>query len=518
MTSSSSLAAFRLLLAHDLRVGWRDFRSHFRLLSDRAMLLLVLGLAVVMHGAAWQTGSELAAIGFADAAGRTRVVLDLAPGIAFVVLLMLAQALGGLTRTLYGRGDLDLILSSPLPLRAVFAVRVLAVALGTAASAAIFVVPVAVVALLHGAWRGLALLPMLAGTAMLTSAVGLAVVMALLAALGPRRTRLAAQIAATFVGGGFMLWLQVHRYLPSPTVPDAAVPGAAVLEALWLLPTRAAAGDGPSLLAWVGTGAVAFAAAILGLSGRFAKGIAAASGLPAPVVAVTRAAGHDRPFRAGLARTLRQKEWRLVRRDPWLVSQLLLQVLYMTPMLLMLRNATGGGGSVALAVAPMLVVVCYQLSASMTWLGLSAEDAPELLATAPVDVSSLQAGKLAAVAQLCAGVAVLPLGWLFWLSPGAALRTAAMAAVAVMAAMLLALWHTRSAPRSGFAARHRESKLLAVLEMVMSMVMGVAAALAVAGSLWVGVPLGLAVLILLVNRPSRRSLAQASAVPLRAPA
>jgi ABC-2 type transport system permease protein len=157
------LAAVRLLLAHDLRLAWRDFRAHFRLLDDRAVAALVVVLMLVMHAAAWSTGTQMAAIAAADGAGRERVAVDLAAPGAFILLLMLAQTLSGLTRTLYGRSDLDLILTSPFPARVVFAVRVLAVGLGAAASAAIFVVPVTDVALLHGGWRSLAMLPTLAG-------------------------------------------------------------------------------------------------------------------------------------------------------------------------------------------------------------------------------------------------------------------------------------------------------------------------------------------------------------------
>ncbi len=493
------------LLAHDLRLGWREFRGHFRLLGNRGLLVLVALLVLAMHGAAWTTGTQLAEIGRADAAGRARVIADLAPGVTFILLLMLAQALSGLTKALYGRSDLDLILASPFSARTVFAVRVLAVGLGSAASAAIFVVPVADVALLQGAWRALALLPMLAGTALVTSAVGLAIVMSLLATLGARRTRLAAQIVATFAGGGFMVWLQVRRFLPALDPAAWTIPGPAALDDLWLLPTRAAAGEGTSLLLWLGLGAVLFAGAVFAFAGQFARGIAAASGLPAPSGRARRARGIDRPFRSGLWSTLRHKEWRLIRRDPWLLSQLLLQVLYMTPMLFMLMNGTGAGKSLPVALAPMIVVVAYQVSASMTWLSLSAEDAPDLLASAPVTSSALQRGKLIAVAELCAGLAGGPLLWLATLSLRAAAETALLAGLAVAIAMLLSLWHTKPAPRSGFAARHRESKLLALMEMVMSMLLGVTAALLVAGSRWMMLPLGVAALVMLVNRPRRRS-------------
>jgi ABC-2 type transport system permease protein len=503
-----ALAAVRLLLAHDLRLAWREFRSHFRFLDNRAMAALVVVLVLVMHGAAWSTGLQLAAITVADSAGRERVAADLAPAGAFILLLMLAQTLSGLTRTLYGRSDLDLILTSPVPAPIVFAVRVLAVGLGAAASAAIFVIPVADVALAHGGWRSLALLPTLAGAAFATSAVGLVIVMGLLAVLGPRRTRLAAQIVATFIGGGFMVWLQLRRTLGPGALHGLSLPAfacPAFLVHLWLLPLRAAAGLGPAIVLWLAASAGAFVVVVLLSAGRFAAGIAAASGLPASVRPPRFGRRAEHRFGTGLARILCAKEWRLIRRDPWLLSQLLLQILYMTPMLAMLMNGDGAVGRLTVALAPMIVVVAYQVAASITWLSLSAEDAPELLATAPVTPASLQNGKLIAVAQLCAGLAALPLVWLASQSPRAAGETALLAAIGVAMAMLLSIWHTKPAARSGFAARHRESKLLALMEMVMSMLLGVTAALFVVGSAWSLLPLGLAGLVLIVNRPRRRS-------------
>ena len=507
-------AAIRLLLVHDLRLAWRDFRSHFRLLDDRAMVALVALLMLVMHAAAWSTGTQMAAIASADVAGRERVAVDLATPGAFVLLLMLAQALSGLTRTLYGRSDLDLILTSPFPARIVFAVRVLAVGLGAAASAAIFVVPVTDVALLHGGWRSLAMLPSLAGAALAVSGVALGLVMGLLALLGPRRTRLAAQIVATFIGGGFMVWLQVRRML-LPALPDwlTAVRLPAALTDLLLLPLRSAAGDGRAILVWLTISATLFGIVVLASARRFAAGIAAASALPIEARPPRRMRHGDHRFRTGLSRILCAKEWRLIRRDPWLLSQLLLQIFYMTPMLAMLMNGEGAGCRLCVALAPMIVVVAYQVSASITWLSLSAEDAPDLLATAPVTADALQGGKLLAVAQLCAGLAALPLLVLAAMSLRAAAETALLAAIGVAMAMMLSLWHTRPAPRSGFAARHRESKLLALMEMVMSMLLGVTAAMVVVESPWALLPLALASGVLLVNRPRHASRDRQSAMP-----
>ena len=493
------MAVLGLLLRHDLRLAWRDFRSHFRVLGDWALGLLCVLLVAVMHAAAWRTGTELAAVGFEDAPGRMRVARDLLPGFAFILLLMLAQVLSGLTRTLYGRGDLDLLFSSPFPARIVLGLRVAAVALGAIASAAIFAVPVVDVALIHGAWGSLMVLPTLVGAGLVTGGLGLMVVSGLFAWLGARRTRVAAQILATFIGGGFMIYLQVRRFLPDGPEPDA---WPAWIETIRMLPVRAATGGAVALLAWLAGGLGLFVAAVLWAERGFAGAVAAATAVPI-LPGAGRRSGRDRSFDTRLLPALRAKEWRLLRRDPWLVSQLMLQVLYMTPMVLMLMNGAGPGHALTLALAPLVVVVCYQVTASMTWLSLSAEDAPELLATAPVSAASLRTGKLKAVGALAGLLAALPLLWLAVLSWRAAVITAVLAALAVCIAMLLSLWHARPARRASFAARHRESKLLALMEMVVSMLLGVATALAVENSLAALLPLALAAGVLAINRPRR---------------
>ncbi len=494
-----------LLLSHDVEIAWREFRDTFRLLNDRALAVLVVVLLLVLHVAVWSVGQDFVRLA-SRGADQADTLAELRPGVAFVMLLMTAQTLNSVTRSLYGRGDLDLLLSSPFPARIVLAVRGLSVALGASASAAIFVLPVADVGLLRGAWRSLALLPTLAAGALLAAAASLTLGMAMFTVLGPRRTRLSAQIVATFLGGGFMIWLQLSRFMHGRSI----LPGflshlvlPAWLGDLLMLPVRAAAGEAGNLLAWVALAAACYVFATLGLGRRFALGVVAATSVPHAPATRRAGTGVDRRFATRLGRCLRAKEWRLIRRDPWILSQLLLQILYMTPMLAMVWSGAGPGGPITLALAPMIVVVSYQVAASMTWLSLSGEDAPDLLASAPVRPRVLQFGKLLAVGQLTSMLAVLPLVWLATLSWRVAIVTALLATLAVCMAMVLSLWHTKPAKRSGFAARHRESKLLAMMEMVMSMLLGVTAAMVVIGSLWGWVPLAIALVILLVNRPRR---------------
>ena len=484
------------LLQHDIRLMWRDIRGAFRMFGRRGFSLLIVVLALVMHAAAWPAVRGLAT------ARETTGSLTMAAGVLFILLLMAAQALNGVTRALYGRGDLDLLFSSPISARQLLLVRALAIACGALASAAIFVVPITDVALITGDRRALALPPALAAGALAAVALGLVVAVGLFALVGPKRARLAAQIVATFMGGGFMLALQFDRLIPKGGANTSWFSGLGHWAGVLSFPVRAAAGEPKALAIWCLASVAAFTLATLGLGPLFLRqAMAASTAEGAKRAAPGRRRGRERAFSTDLAVTLRRKERAIILRDPWIVSQILLQLLYITPLFFVLWQGGSMGHSPVIALAPTVVVVCFQLAASLTWLGLSGEDAPELLATAPVPLHAVRRAKIQSVAGLVAVVAGPLLVWLGLLSPVAALATLALACFAGLSAIALNVWHARPTRRASFAARHRESKLLALVEMSMSMLLGITAALIAAHSVWTLAPLGIIVLILAANRP-----------------
>ena len=491
--------SFAWLLHHDLRLGWRDFRAGFGRLGARPLAGLVLVLLAVMHAAVWGLAGEVGSLA-ADPTTRGEAEALVLPAAGFVLLLMLAQTLNGATKLLYARGDLDLLLSSPASARRVLGARALAVALGALTSAAVFVLPIADDAAALGHPRLLALYPALAGGALLSAAAGLAVTLALFRLLGPRRTRLAAQVLATFVGAGFFLALQFRRLLPELLPADALVEGGWLRAAL-ALPVRAALGAPVALAAWLALSAAVFAAAALALGPGFARSAVAAAGAGgAGPAACRRSRSAARLFVRGPLPGLRLKEWRLIGRDPWVVSQVLLQILYMTPLIALMWT---GNGDPALGVAPMIVVVTFQVSSSLTWLGLSGEDAPDLLASAPVSTTVLRRGKLQAVGALALCLVAPPLLYLVSISATAAAIATALAGLGLGTAVALQSWHGAPGRRSRFAARHRESKLMGLIEMVLSVLFGLGTALAVMLSAWALAPLAVAGAVVLWMRPRR---------------
>ena len=91
-------------------------------------------------------------------------------------------------------------------------------------------------------------------------------------------------------------------------------------------------------------------------------------------------------FRAGSRQqALRWKEFVLLRRDPWLVSQSLMQLLYLVPPALMLwRSFCRQFAPRLVLITPVIVMAAGQLAGGLAWLTISGEDAADLVATAPM--------------------------------------------------------------------------------------------------------------------------------------
>jgi len=99
-------------------------------------------------------------------------------------------------------------------------------------------------------------------------------------------------------------------------------------------------------------------------------------------------------FRRSLWRVVLVKEWKLIGRDPQLIASTLLQVLYLLPLMFVWGRRT----SAETVMLPALVMAASFLAAGLAWLTIAAEDAPELLASAPVD------GRLLGLTKLVAAV------------------------------------------------------------------------------------------------------------------
>src|SRR5262249_47971339 len=99
----------------------------------------------------------------------------------------------------------------------------------------------------------------------------------------------------------------------------------------------------------------------------------------------SRAGARVKAFRGGSRpQALRREELVLLRRDPWLISQTLMQLLYLVPPALLLWRSYSDSSAAIVLITPVIVMAAGQLAGGLAWLTISGEDAPELVATAPL--------------------------------------------------------------------------------------------------------------------------------------
>jgi ABC-2 type transport system permease protein len=251
------------------------------------------------------------------------------------------------------------------------------------------------------------------------------------------------------------------------------------------------------MLIWMAFGAIVFALAC-GLFGqRFARAAIASAGAPAQASAAAK--GQAR-FGASASAALRIKERRVIWRDPWLMSQLLLQAAYTTPLAVILWRGGGPTGTIGVAFTPALVVIAAQLAGALSWIALSAEDAPDFLTTAPLTRAAIERAKIAAIGQPIALILALPLAALAFASPWAGLCALLFGAGAIASAALVNLWRQAPSRRGLVLRRHSQSKLVGMMEHLVSILWAVATTTAVIGSWATLVPLAAVAAVLALNR------------------
>jgi ABC-2 type transport system permease protein len=481
MSSASSLSWF---VRHEVRLAWREWIAMLtggRRGRKRAAMIGLVLFCAIMHLPAY------AVIGrFADLQmplDKTSLIVMTAT-IALAWALMLSQAIESVTRVFYARADLDLIMSSPVRLTNIFSVRIAAIALSVTSMALLFAMPFVDVLVATGGARWLAAFGVVIAIGLSAAAIAIAVTLILFRLIGPSRTRLVAQIVAAVVGAGFVIALQIAAILSYGTLSrfavltsDAATSFAPDADSLLWWPARAALGDTEALLLLLAGSLVMLGAVMAIFSPRFADTAinVSASG------AASRASLRANPFRRGSRQqALRRKEFVLLKRDPWLLSQSLMQLLYLVPPALLLWRSFSDSSAAVMLVTPVMVMAAGQLAGGLAWLTISGEDAADLVATAPLPPASVIRAKIEVVVIAIAAIFAPLVAALAFASPSQAAVTALGVIVATVSATTIQLWFRVQAKRSQFRRRQTSSRIATFAEAFSSIGWAATAALALA--------------------------------------
>lgn len=498
MTAAASLL---WLARHEGSLAWRDM--HYLMTAGgrwrlRSVALIFLAIMAFLHLVAY---SIVAPHAQARVESGPTVLVAVTGSLGLSFFLMLSQALEQVTRLFYSRGDLDLFKSSPLPLDRLFGLRVAAIAVSTTAMALIVAAPVLNVLMFLGGPRWALGFGVAAAGGLAATGLSLVLAAILFDTMGPRRTRLAAQIASAIVGSAFIIGIQAVAILSIGTLSPQAffqseivIAHAPAAESWLWLPTRAVLGDGMALLATFAIGLLLLAVPMQILAKRLGDYALAAAGV---------AQGDRRPRRAswvfrraGASRLLRRKEWVLLLRDPWLASQTLMQMLYLIPSGLLLWRCYGDSQGASVVLAPVLTMAAGQLGGGLGWLAVSGEDAPDLIASAPLSPGLHLRSKVEAVQLAIFAVFapfLLALAGLDWKS---ALIVAAGIGTAALSSTLVQIWFRSQASRRHFRRRQTSSRIATFAEAFASVAWAATAAIASSGS-WL-LAIGPAVIALLI--------------------
>lgn len=463
------------LLRHEVRMYFYGLaaRKNKHGASSRSLsklsMLTWLAFGVVLHGIAWVIVTKLP---LPEGELPFRMLAMIGAIMAVGLTMMLSAGLRASVEALFERDDLDLLLSSPLSTRSIFTVRLGGVVIGVASIYLMVLAPLAHAGLASGNWRWLGVYPTIISLAMIFASLAMLGTLGLVRLLGVRRTRVVAQILGALSGAAVFIGSQLFSNSMGEGKPQAmARVFAALVEdgplgpaSIAWLPVRALLGAPWPMALLALSGIAAFAFTVRFTHAFFVRGLQQAEGM----ALVAAPAGAPRfTFGRGLARSILVKEWRLISRDPQLISQVLLQLLYLLPLCFIMFSRSG----VSLpAMGAGLSLLCGSLASALGWIIISAEDAPDLLLAAPCSQATIRRAKIAAVAVPPLAVVALPALWTGLQQPLAAAAMLLMVGLSVLTSTLVVLRMGRPAQRSDFRHRAKGNVMQNILETFISIV------------------------------------------------
>lgn len=469
------------LVAHELRLWTRDGRRVGWL--GRAVVMLVLLLLPIGIG----IRLALIAQGAPDVPVRALGPLNAAS--FALMLLMVSGASIYVMRSFHDRGDLDLLLAAPIPPARVMVAKSLAIHASVALPMLFLLSPFAIASALlgHPGWLGGVVVIMVC--AVIATSLAFALVAALFRLLGPRRGRIVVQIGGGVFAAGVAIFAQVPNLAPrqwQQMMQAVAVPPPAPFD----VPARAVLGAPLPLMLLIGLAILAALAAARLASRRLMD-----NG-PTTVTPTARNRGAERRFRAGSPVALLQKELRLLWRDAELLSSIALQMAYMVPAFALIFS----GGEVSPGrLAAACVLFSGLLASSLGWLTICGDDAPDLIATAPVSPRLVLQMKVLAACLIPMALVIVPLSIVLFKDPRAGLVALLLSPLAAALAALQQHWAGQPQNRKAFRSRQKGSLLLAVTEYVMAGAWSATAGLLISGSPWAAATALLALFVLALS-------------------
>ena len=472
MTLRLEPAGFLWLVRHEMRVTYRS-SGRASLLKRAVPFLLLLTLPCI--------AGPFIAFQLRDVVDQRAAVLGFVALLNAGMLVMFVSTASPLVlRSFNERADLDLLLAAPISPSRILAAKSVAIYAAVVLPSLILLLPFLITSAALGHPEWFAALPVVIVTAIVATSLAFGFVRLLFLLVEPRRARTILQIAGGLLGAAVFLLGQAYAGVPAFSAAIGRIAAHAPPPPLDAA-ARATFGDPAALLELV-----VFALACAWASSRLAAASLTATdspmrALPPPKVAAA-------PFKSGTMRIIVVKELRSIARDPELLSQLTLQLVYMLPVAVLILSGSDMGNTVGSRGAAACTLFAGLLASNLSWLIICSEDAPELLAAAPVAPSTVAWAKLIAACAPPLTVVVLLAAVLAVHHPWPALIAVMTSTGAAVSASLLQGWFGKPQRRSAFRRRQRGSLLLALGEFAIISGWSGTAAMLARNSPWAAAP------------------------------
>ena len=516
------------LARHQIRLSWRLGRLGKKMPSWLKPVFTILFVAFL----SFSMGYGIAKI-FEAAAGDYKQISSLAGAVILTLMISgISMNLMGSFMTITEKGDLDLLLSSPIPPHRFVAAR-----------------------LISSAWRGFCIYagfatiffgasivmisPMfasiyvvVAGFAILDAALTYMIARQALLWFGLRNGRRA---TITLGAVGVMIGLIGYQMVSSSgslgrLAAKADDPNASLVvlhdwivgltsNLSWLGGTIL--GDWLGALVFLVAGAVVSAGVLHFAGKRYDQDVAFLNGQNDHAPHKARKA-HAHQFRRPALVMVFHKEWLSLTRDPLFVSQLIVPLFTMVPFLGFVWNAMTNPedqSEVAPVMGAMFAAITVfnvtMLTSSLAWLTASVEEARDLLQASPLDPKVILQGKVLAASGPALIELLLVAALVAWAWPVAALTILVMGTATCAGACVIEFSRPRPTKRPKMTQRPDRSLVTVLFGLGLGILWACAAGLAAAKIAWWLLPAALAITISYVAWATRpRDL---SSIPVSQP-
>ena len=450
------------LLRYELWLWWRELRGKWFIIA-LAVLFGVLMVGPLLLWSSFSSTNEGLPQDLLFDALSDRLLWAAVTAWVFFFFVAFIQAIGQSLIALFDRGDLDLLVSSPISTKAIFASRLIGVAIKIFLGISVFIVLPSLVAVLAGFGRFLGIYPALMGLCLMATSLAMLVTLWLVRLIGARQARIWSQVLASLLWAAFFLITQLPNLMEQDSVGSARIwlslttlfAGNPAFDAeswIWF-PARAIFFDPIAVLLTLLMSTACVWLTVETLHHTFINGTQQSLTLKRRKL---NSASTTR-FNSSLSRVILLKEWRVIGRNPYLLSRTLLSILLLIPLTITLLRGSNpdaivGMNTTFLTVGPLMGI---SLTAQLALICLSGEEAPDLLRSSPTEGPVLRRFKLLAV-LIPVWLLLSPLILILMVQGESWLPTLVVLVGATTCHALLSLWNARPISLASILKRQRQ--------------------------------------------------------------